>query len=243
IGDGINNVVKYSGDDKTKHKILEELQESFSEKQTYLKSGSNPIGVIQNGFCSTDKHLEVYMDCEDGANNSSITGNWTGNISVSDGGNIYYNFCIVDGSMLNRTNFDYAVLDLSGNIPTGAIAVTRLFDNEDSYNKNYVKVNNILISGTYGGCNFGKNTYLGFQFFPALANSQYTLPDFSIGSYGVFGRFGNEQGTVFSDDENSGNANALSFTVQTPETDGIPNTVEATGTWGQNTTLHISRAF
>ena len=241
IGDGTNSAIEYSADAETKNRILKEIQGNFSKKQTYLKSGSNPVGVIQSGWCSSDKHLEVYMDCEDGGNNSSITGNWTGaNIVVSGGGNIYYNFCIVDGLSLDRTNFDYAVLDVSGNIPSVAIPVVRLFDNEDYRNKNYFKKNDVAFSGPLGACDFGKNIYLAFQFFPALANSQYTLPDFGVGAYGVFGSFGSEQRTVYSDDENDGNANDLIFTVQSPLTDGIPNIVEETG---PNTTLHISRAF
>lgn len=219
---------------------MEELRNSYSKKQTFLKSASNPVGVIQNGWCNTNTHLEVFMDCEDSNDNSWQSGS-SGNIIVDGNGNITYNFCVVDGSLLNRTNFDYAVLDLSGLIPVGVIPVKRYFDNEDNGNANSVKSNGIDISGYHGGCYFAKNIQFGFQFFPALASSPYvSLPDFNIGSYFVFGKFGTEQGTIYSDDENDGNANSLTFTIHAPETNGIPNVVEPTGL---NTTLHVSKAL
>jgi len=64
--DSISPKVETFADDATKTIIYSELESSFSNKQMHLKSSSNPVGVIQNGWCSTNTLLTVFMDCEDG---------------------------------------------------------------------------------------------------------------------------------------------------------------------------------
>jgi hypothetical protein len=235
--DSISPKIETIADDITKQILYAELESSFATKQVHLKSYSNPVGVIQGGWCSTNTLLTVFMDCED-HNEASSTNGWVGNIEKDSNGNLKYNFCIVDGSLLHQMKFNYAVLDLSGNIPSNAVSATRYFDNEDDNNKNKVTSDGVTITGTYGSCYFDRNIQLGFQFYPALASSQYTsLPDFGIGSYGVFGSFNSvNSGYVYSDDEDHKNANKFTTTLSQAQYSSF---IEV----GSNTKLYVSKAY
>lgn len=235
--DYVSPKIETRADDATREAIYAALNSSSETKKMQLKSYSNPVGVIQSGWCDPSKLLTIFMDCED-HNQKTATSGWHGNIDNDSNGNLTFKFCIVDGTLLSRIKYNYAVLDLSGVLPNGIIGAIRLFDNEDDDNKNSATVNGVAISGSMGTCSFGKNIYLGFQFYPALASSQATtLPDLGIGLYGVFGKFtSTSMGYVLSDDEDNRNVNRFTTTLSTSQ---YTSFIEP----GDNTYLYTSRAF
>ncbi|MFV0507288.1 MAG: hypothetical protein ACK5L5_11420 [Bacteroidales bacterium] len=230
--------VETFADEYTLQLVADELENVGLKNMVTLKSGSNPVGVIQSGWCDPNRRLMVLMDCEDNRQKSSVSGSWYGNITKCSSGNITYNFCVVDGSLLKRNAYNYAVLDLSGNIPRGTDLVIRAFDNEDSRNGNRVTNAGNNFSGRWGNCVFGgKNIQLAFQYFPSVSRGSTTFPDFGIGDYGVFSNYNYAaRGTVFSDDEDRRNANRFSA----PKSQSYYSSFIGADTG--NTRLYVSRA-
>ena len=231
--------------DEYKEKIRITLDHAVSKKTTYLKSGSDYVGVVANGGCGTYSTFNVTMDCEDSNNKSSING-WHGDFSCD--GNVYLRFCLVDRSFFGFVKgTDYAVLDVSNStLPFGVSEIIRYFDNEDSNNKNSLTVNGVVQpkGQWYGQSWFEYNTRLGLYYYPSSDFSGGSFPSLGI-SYGVFGKFGNNQGWIYSDDEDSGNANwcylnrYIKYTgqYQYASTGNIPNIVDV----GANTKLYLSK--
>lgn len=210
--------VETEASDELKEKIRLELNKSNSKQETFLKSGSNPVGFIRAGSCGTYPELNIFMDSEDSNCQTSHNGNIGDCIASynTDNGNITLRFCVVDALYFERTNFDYAVLDLGGNIPYGVNGITRVFDNEDSGNRNIVKLNGTLISGYYGGCRFYYDTQLAFYYYVADPSKGSSLPLFSgISQYLVLGisPSGWPQNSIYSDDEDGNNGNSLSTVI------------------------------
>lgn len=224
-----------------KAKIRKELETSYSKQTTYLKSIDNLVGVIRDGSsCGSYQELDVQMDSEDSNCQSGGTG-YIGGCTIDPGGNIILRFCIVGAYNFVRTSSDFAVLDLGGNVPSDANGVTRYFDNEDSNNMNYARVDGTSFSGQYGGCNFGANTTLAFYFYPANINAPGSFPWLGVSNYIVLGRFGFSRGTIYSDDEDTGNANWLS---QSPtHITGVNCTTNIITPVGNNTMIYLSRVF
>lgn len=233
-------------------KIRHELDKSCSKQTTYLKSAGNTVGVIKDGTCGSYKELMVFMDCEDSGAASSESG-YNGDCGRDSNGNITLRFCVVNGAYFNRTNSNYAVLDLSAagsGWPTGVSKVQNWMYNENHRNRNACTlegVNNMnKVIGTTVVSSDG--TLLGYYYYPS---SNYTsFPPLNI-SYGVFGSFGANQGTIFSDNEDGSSSwislqkwSTFSGTGLEPNVSypsSIPNIVNVDG--NSNTTMYFSKVI
>ena len=223
--------IETDASESLKNRIKANLEESYS-KRIVLKNGGNSVGVIKSGSCGSHGTLEIHMDCEDSSPNTSKSG-WVGDNWV--GGNVTLRFCIVDATYFDKTGADYALLVLSSSSSMGnAKHIMRYFDNEDNSNDNWAKVNGSSHSGWFGNCHFAHNTRLSFYYYTKQGSSR-TFPYIGI-HYGVFGRFGSSQGSIYFDDEDKGNAN-LAYIDGTP-TGHIPNIMNV----GRNTRLYMSYA-
>lgn len=240
--------IETSASAETKEKIRFELEKSVSKQTTYLKSGSNVVGVIANGSCGQYSTLEIKMDCEDRNFNSSSSG-WIGDCSVLGDGNVVLKFCMVYNAFFERMfQMDYAVLDMSTrSMPNGLDEITRYFDNEDKNNINYSKINGVLLPlSQFGQTIIGtSNTRLGFYYYKSYTSGG-NFPNLGI-SYGVLGRFGSYQGSIYTDDEDDGNANWCMLHQYQPATGtyidkttgNIPNIMDV----GSNTRLYFSKVY
>jgi hypothetical protein len=198
--------VESSSSQALKDKIKLELDKSFSKQVSYAKNAGNLIGVFKDGSCGSYLELLVNMDCEDSNPNSDDYG-WTGSSIVTDTyKNVQLYFCVVDNSYFVQTNVDYAILNLTSNLPSGVSRIVRYFDNEDSSNGNWTHYDGSSYSGWFGDSWFGANTRLSFYYYPHT--TYHAFPSLGI-NFGVLGRFGDadDQGYILSDDEDSGNAN------------------------------------
>lgn len=203
--------IETSASESNKEKFRQELEKSFTKQTTYLKSSGNLVGVIRSGGnCGSYPQLYWHMDCEDGRNISSKTG-WIGDCDVNSSGNVILNFCIVNGAFFQRTNVNYAVLNLYGtaNWPYGVSRIWGYMDNENGNNKNSDSQTSVHQLGNKGDCSFWDNTLLGMYYYPqqSMANP---FPNLNI-SYGVFGQFGSYKGNILSDDEDSGNDSSVTI--------------------------------
>lgn len=170
------------------------------------------VGVIPEGkTCPNPADLiTLHMDDEDHKNDNS-RGGWIGGITSTD--NTTWRFCRVEASKFKPLSRDYtplnhyAVLAL-GTCPDGSTRFSRYFDNED---------NNHNWSSATGGMapnSSGINTTLVFCLFRGTSGSTMSaMPDLGF-SYGVFAaeNFSRRLATgwVYTDDEDSGNANSTS---------------------------------
>ena len=148
--------------------------------------------------------------------------------------------CVVYGKYFYRTNVDYAILNLSTNLPYGVSAIRRYFDNEDNNNVNWTKLNGSNISGWYGDCHFGSNTRLSWYYYPKTTSSS-PWPTLGL-TWGVLGRF-STQGSIYFDDEDRNNINWCylekwndnTYTWDSGYSGNIPNIMDV----GSNTRLYI----
>lgn len=180
-------------------------------------AGTYDVGVISNGSCPNP--VTIYMDDEDSSNNSSLSG-WVGATSSQT----RFQFCRVDGSAFNnisswcatsRAN-SYAVLKLGTTCPNGSVEFSRYFDNEDSGNNNSNSGNIAPSTQSSSGtrltfCGFLQDNLNGDRC--AWPTSPLDLKNFPIlgFAYGVFAgssvALAFESGQIYTDDEDSGNAN------------------------------------
>ena len=227
-------------------KIITELASKTYNKQKITKRSETVVGVLMDGSCGIYPILDIFMDCED-RNPKTESFGWVGSSYVTGNRNVHLKFCIITTPDFVRTNFDYAVLKLSSNLTYGISQFVRFFDNEDGKdNTNKVTINGKEVSGWYNRSEtfFGKNTRLDFYYFPKTVNYS-PLPYLSI-SYGVFGRFGNYQGYIYTDDQDYKNINFLTKHIYREDLYGykdfydnfpIPNIIDV----GKNTKLYISK--
>ena len=229
-------------------KLERELLKSYTKQTTYSKTSAfGYVGVFRDGTCGSYEELYVKMDCEDRRTNS-YEGGYTGDSGVVDGRheNVVFRFCFVPNGF-KRTTYDFAVLNVSSTVPSGISRIRRHFDNEDNSNGNILMRNNVRKYGFYqmGSNYFYKNTILSFLYYPRIST---TNTPSSVGfPYGVLGRFGNAQGYIRSDDEDSRNANWCKLWKYNDTNNGydsekeirsnIPNIMDV----GSNTKLYISR--
>lgn len=203
-----------------KSKIRKMLEQSYSKQTTYLKSGSNLVGVIKvkGQTCGSYAVLRWFMDCEDTPQTSSITGNPFSDFSVNSAGNITMQFCAVNGAYFERSSSNYAVLNLFGSAswPYEVDRIIVTLDNEDNRNAN---------SGSYGATNwatgtthwvgdsrFYYDTSLSFYYYRSTTINPKPMPILNI-KYGVFGQIGSVQQRVYSDDEDNDNINYIGYQV------------------------------
>jgi hypothetical protein len=217
----------------------------FATKST---SSSYLVGVFSNGSCGAYRKLTVYMDTEDSDPNSSATG-WTGASIIWDDTkrDAYFYFCIVDGSGFQRTSTAaYATLKVDASLPSGVSTFNRYFDNEDKSNGNSWAIDDVAQTktGSLGTCTFGNNDMLAFNYY-TVSTVANTFPDLGI-SYGVLGTFGDTKGSIYTDDEDSNNANWLNLTLFNDNTNTYNSRVDVASVsdllkGGENTTLYISK--
>jgi hypothetical protein len=239
------------------------LEKSYSKTTTYSKSSALYIGgygvfMGNGGTCGSLKTLDVFMDCEDSRPATSAYG-YTG-ASRLVGRNVLLRFCVVGGGTFSGDNYtkSYGVLNLGYNrITMNGSSVTRHFDNEDSRNTNYVRLNGSNISGALGDTNLGgghtilgeKNTRLTFHiFYSRNGTGAFPYLGFSYGLLGNFGYGNSNTGNIYLDDEDRRNANFCLFNefdhnIGKPKTDryistSIPGFMDV----GTNTRLRISKA-
>jgi len=242
INDG--NKIENDADFSLKDKIRNELEASYSKTHTFLKSGSNTVGVFKSGSCGSWPVLDIFMDCEDNNPQTSTSG-WIGD-SYRDGNkNVHFQFCVVNNAYFEHTNIDFAVVNLTANLPWGVSRIARYFDNEDKNNTNSVTYNGNRYSGLFGDCWFGGNTRLSFYYYP---KTTYQRPFPSLGiSYGVLGRFGSNQGSIYTDDEDKDNKNWCylelfdnsSYSYIKAYSGDIANIMDV----GRNTRLYLSKVY
>lgn len=229
-------------------KIIRELSTKSFNKERIIK-GENVYGVIKDGSCGIYKALDIFMDCEDSSPDTKAYG-WTGDSYVTENKNVHLMFCIVDGVNFERTNFDYALVRLSSKLDYGISEFVRFFDNENgSDNTNKVLIDGVEVTGWYAQENyFGSDTRLDFYYFPKT-NEYNPFPILPI-SYGVFGRIGNYQGYIYTDDEDGNiidpNINWITkymfdedyyFYRTYYDDNSIPNIIDVS----KNTRLYISK--
>lgn len=238
--DNEGSKIETDADFSLKDKIRNELEASYSKTRSFLKSGSNAVGVFKNGSCGSWPVLSIYMDCEDSKGNSSASG-WIGDSHVTGAKNVALLFCVVNNAYFEHTNVDFAVLNLSNKYPHGVSRIFRYFDNEDSKNANQTTYKGSSYSGWFGDSWFGNNTRLTFYYYPKTA---YHNPFPSLGiSYGVLGQFGSNMGNIYTDDEDKKNANDChlglfnGYSFDSAPSGNIANIMDV----GRNTRLYLSK--
>jgi len=241
-------------------RIEKELMESFTKQKTFSRRNNNNLvavfspGLPSRGSCRGARELNVFMDCEDRGGSSKVSG-WVGGTGTDRNKNLKMTFCVVPNNF-KRTNHDYAVLNISSNVPYSTYRIDRLFDNEDRRNKNYSSYLGGGLPRTQDQTNYsnltGRNYLLSWIMYPKTSTPQQFPSLFFLESYGVLGKFGinsSNQGYVFSDDEDSRNANRCN--IYKYSRNGVRTLVsnrnERTSVLrnilveGRNTTLHISK--
>jgi len=240
--------------------VRQELNKSYSKQTTYLKSAGNTVGVIKEGTCGSYQELYIHLDCEDSGAASSESG-WNGDCWVNSAGNVILFFCVVDGAYFQATNVDYAVLNLSSNSwPSGVSKIRNFMDTENHSNINEVKQGGTGQTNGYniGGINkldnwYGEtgvtnlNALLGYYYYPKILNSN-PFPNLNI-SYGVFGNFSANKGTILVDNEDGAyswvgislwtNAQFSGLGTETYPTNGAVGVVKTDG--NSNTTMYFSK--
>lgn len=108
-------------------KIIEnELLESYTKQKTYSRaSGISFVGVFKDLTCAGNEELRIHMDCEDNRP-ASKTIDWTGDSYADSDKNIIFKFCIVPNNF-TKTNYDFAVLNLTSNVPNSTVRIDRSF--------------------------------------------------------------------------------------------------------------------
>lgn len=234
-----------SASDEIKLKVQEILNRSYYKERTYLRinSGEGLVGVLKTSSCGNYKELVIFMDCEDSKGHSWTQG-WTGDSYVDYNKNLFLKICVIPTAthVFQRGRNEFAVLHLGGQIPTGISTITRLFDNENDKNENYkyTQYDGKPIKDQWiGACNFTTDTQLAFLHYKSNGSVD-KFPSLGI-SYGVFGKLGDAQGVIYTDDEDSGNHNSCSTTApdgtQTPVNGVFGTILDA----HNNTSLYTSR--
>ena len=243
--------IETSASDELKNEIRQKLEDIVSKRTTYLKSGSNLVGVIASGSCGSYSDFDIYMDTEDNGSNTSHSG-WIGDCYANNGGpGVILRCCAVYNAYFEHISTkDFAVIDLSNvSLPNGVSEIIRYIDNEDDNNNNWLKINDVTQTrGSWWGQSwFGGDTRLGLYYYPKSdAVSAGLFPSLGI-SYGVFGRFGSNQGSIYSDDEDHNNANwcllnrynKLTDTYSQAQSGSIANIIDV----GANTRFYISKVY
>ena len=228
-----------------KQKIMRAMITSYSKTNAIPATISEIFGVFKDSSCGSYRELDIKMDCEDN-NQASTTKGYTGTTAVSNIGDIYYKFCLVN----DRKKFpqistgNYAVLSLDRHQSTNGVNISfdRYFDNEDHDNQNAVVFNakdQPLPFNRFAGINIDQNSSLSFLLILKNSAGAAKPPVLAgVSTYGVLGSFGSEKGSIYSDDEDFRNANAF-----------YSNTASESSAWfngvmgfGKNTTMYISKA-
>jgi hypothetical protein len=201
-----------------------------------------PVGVIPAGTScpTTSSTVSFFMDNQD--NGGSYVSGWVGGTSLDGNRNTRLVFCRVGGNQFRSLasystgRANYAVLKLGASCPPGSVEFSRYFDNEDDNNKNsYTGTIWPNTSSSYG-------TELRFCLFKGDGTTSTTLPNVGF-DYGVFAGydfgFTSARGVIYTDDENSSNANRYAPDTSTSWRWAAVSIVSA----GTDTTMRTARAY
>ncbi len=185
------------------------------------------IGIIPDKVCPANlETITIHMDDEHTSNISKLTG-WVGATESKT----TFKFCRTNGDAFKplSNGEDYAVLQLSESCPADSISFYRYFDNENTHNNN-------SFTGNIYPNSVGRNTRLKFCYFEGGDQGMDSFPDIGI-AYGVFApkNFSKSlaSGTIYTDDENSNNANRLNIYGH--------NAIKSIIYAGRNTKLHVHK--
>ena len=100
------------------------------------------IGVLKgdkNMKC--DEEILIDLDTEDSNGDTRVVSGNKNPPGISLGGHAKFTYCVVDSKNMSSVNYDFAVLSLDYDYPSGTIKVGRHHDCEDSHNANSHKGN------------------------------------------------------------------------------------------------------
>lgn len=258
------SVYKTVGNEKIETKASDEYLAEVRLKMNTIRANKDAattqyVGVIKdlNGNCGDYDEVIVYYDCED-KNNKTTKRGYRGDWYVSK--NIEMIFCVVPVDKFVRTDKWYGVVNFSKQRAVGTdyehndVALIHLaMDAQDArkpvtqmYHKKHGDVRRPV--SEFGNMRVDPNGNLNFEIF-AFASKNYAFaqyPKFDF-SYGVFGSLHRStdidyQGYVFSDDEDSNNANFINITFENnPVTPPAKEPYQGIVLSNANTQLYISK--
>lgn len=143
------------------------------------------IGVLKgdkNMKC--DEEILIDLDTEDSNGDTRVVSGNKNPPGISLGGHAKFTYCVVDSKNMSSVNYDFAVLSLDYDCPSGTIKVGRHHDCEDSHNANSHKGNiypNIV----------NNNATLFYCFVPKNSKAKQKYP-FKNKNYGIFANKSND---------------------------------------------------
>lgn len=137
------------------------------------------IGVLKgdkNMKCNEE--ILIDLDTEDSNGDTRVLKGNPNPPGITLGGHARFTYCVVDSKEMSNVSFDFAVLSLDHNCPSGTTRVGRHHDTEDSHNANSHKGNiypNIV----------DNNATLFYCFVPKVSKPKQKFP-FKNKNYGIF---------------------------------------------------------
>ena len=165
------------------------------------------IGLLKKNSDTECSNVSIYLDAEDSKNKNGVTGDQNPpGISVDRAG-VRFTYCVEYASSLPRISYDYVVLQLDKECPSGSYSFVRHHDTEDSGNKN-------SMSGDVWPNVVDGNADLQYCFVPKDGGSKEEFP-FSK-EYGIFANPAEkitniDHSMIGVDDENSNNKNSWNY--------------------------------
>ena len=172
---------------------------------------ASKIAVLKKDLNFTcEEEFSFRLDLEDSDNGSKIISGDPNPPGIELGkGGITFTYCVLNvdnfNGQLPRVPYDYIVLRMDRDCPTGSYAFSRHHDTEDSNNGNYS-------TGELGPNVVTKNATLEYCFVPADETSTLEYP--FAKEYGVFANYSSTNiihSEIFTDDEDSDNANSWNW--------------------------------
>ena len=165
------------------------------------------IGLLKKNSDTECSNVSIYLDTEDSKNDNGIEGNKNPPGITVDRAGVKFTYCVEYVRSLPQISYDYAVLQLDKECPSGSYSFMRHHDTEDSRNKNS-KTGDIWPSSVSG------NADLQYCFVPKKDVSTEKFP-FSQ-EYGVFANpsvtiTNVDHSRIKVDDEDSKNANSWKY--------------------------------
>ena len=172
---------------------------SFAEKIGVLKADKN--------FKCPNKEITIDLDVEDSNNATGVKNKTDPNPpGITLGGHATFTYCVLNVDELPKVPYDYIVLRMDENCPSGASRFARHHDTEDSNNKNSPKNSKEVWTS-----DIRNNASLEYCFVPATSGSKNKFPLFDKKNGHKYGVFANKTGTniahseIYIDDEDSHN--------------------------------------
>ena len=154
--------------------------------------------------------VSIYLDTENSNNENGITGDQNPpGISVDKEG-VRFTYCVEYASSLPRISYDYVVLQLDKECPSGSYSFARRHDTEDSRSRGKNST-----SGDVWPSVVGNNADLQYCFVPKDGGSKEKFP-FSEEGYGIFANPAEkitnvDHSRIKVDDENTKNWNSWKY--------------------------------